>query len=71
MMVGGLRNEAAATDQPLFLFDSGDMFTGLLSRLTHGEVMMEMMPTLGSAAVAGWQSAITNSTTGPPTFSNG
>lgn len=51
-MVDGLRSRESAAGNPVFLFDSGDMFTGLLSRLTHGEVMMEMMTTLGYDAMA-------------------
>lgn len=35
------RERAAAGTS--FLFDSGDMFTGTLSHLTHGEALMEMM----------------------------
>jgi len=51
-MVNEIRNREAARGVPVFLFDSGDMFTGLLSRLTYGEVMMEMMTTLGYDAMA-------------------
>ncbi len=51
-MVDGIRAEEAEKGNPVFLFDSGDMFTGLLSRLTLGEVMMEMMVTLGYDAMA-------------------
>ena len=51
-MVDEIREEEAAKGNPVFLFDSGDMFTGLLSRLTLGEVMMEMMITLGYDAMA-------------------
>jgi 5'-nucleotidase/UDP-sugar diphosphatase len=35
------RERAAAGTS--FLFDSGDMFTGTMSHLTHGEALMEMM----------------------------
>lgn len=35
------RERAAARTS--FLFDSGDMFTGTMSHLTHGEALMEMM----------------------------
>lgn len=51
-MFDGIRAEEAEKGNPVFLFDSGDMFTGLLSRLTLGEVMMEMMITLGYDAMA-------------------
>jgi 5'-nucleotidase/UDP-sugar diphosphatase len=32
-----------ARERPVFLFDTGDMFTGMLSNLTRGEALMEMM----------------------------
>lgn len=32
-----------ARDETVFLFDAGDMFTGMLSFLTRGEAVMEMM----------------------------
>jgi 2',3'-cyclic-nucleotide 2'-phosphodiesterase (5'-nucleotidase family) len=32
-----------AREKPVFLFDTGDMFTGMLSNLTRGEALMEMM----------------------------
>jgi len=32
-----------ARDETVFLFDAGDMFTGMLSFLTRGEALMEMM----------------------------
>ncbi|MEM1245797.1 MAG: bifunctional UDP-sugar hydrolase/5'-nucleotidase [Acidobacteriota bacterium] len=51
-MIDGIREEERAKDNPVFLFDSGDMFTGLLSRLTLGDVMMEMMVTLDYDAMA-------------------
>jgi len=51
-MVDGIRAQEAERGVPVFLFDSGDMFTGLLARLTYGEVMMEMMTTLGYDAMA-------------------
>lgn len=35
-----------------FLFDTGDMFTGMLSTLTRGEALMEMMLTFGYDAMA-------------------
>ena len=40
-------------DEPnVFLFDSGDIFTGALSRLTDGELMWEFMITMGYDAMA-------------------
>lgn len=38
-----LINQIRGREQPAFLFDSGDMFTGMLSNLTRGEALMEMM----------------------------
>lgn len=37
------RAAAAAAGRTSFLLDSGDMFTGTLSRLTEGEALLEMM----------------------------
>ena len=51
-LIDGMRAEESAAGRPLFLLDSGDMFTGLLSRLTEGEVMMEMMMSMGYDAMA-------------------
>ena len=40
-------------DEPnVFLFDSGDIFTGALSRLTDGALMFEFMITMGYDAMA-------------------
>lgn len=40
-------------DEPnVFLFDSGDIFTGALSRLTDGALMFEFMSTMGYDAMA-------------------
>lgn len=50
-MLDRMREREAARGAPVFLFDSGDMFTGLLSRLTYGEVLMEMMITMGYDAM--------------------
>ncbi len=36
----------------VFLFDSGDIFTGALSRLTDGALMFEFMITMGYDAMA-------------------
>lgn len=49
--IDAIRAREAARGVPTFLFDSGDMFTGLLSRLTEGEVMIEMMITMGYDAM--------------------
>jgi len=38
-----LVEEIRARDETVFLFDTGDMFTGMLSFLTQGEALMEMM----------------------------
>ncbi len=38
-----LVEEIRARDETVFLFDTGDMFTGMLSFLTKGEALMEMM----------------------------
>ncbi|NKB89568.1 MAG: hypothetical protein GKS06_15235 [Acidobacteria bacterium] len=50
-MVDEIREREGARGNPVFLFDSGDMFTGLLSRLTYGEILMEMMITMGYDAM--------------------
>lgn len=47
-LVRQIRHREAAT----FLFDSGDMFTGMLSNLTRGEALMEMMTSMGYDAMA-------------------
>lgn len=39
-------------DETVFLFDTGDMFTGMLSNLTRGEALMEMMLSLRYDAMA-------------------
>ena len=57
-----VRRERAAA-RTSFLLDSGDMFTGTLSRLTEGEALLEMMRALGYDAMGvgnhefdyGWQ----------------
>ncbi len=51
-LVERIRKEEARKGNPVFLFDTGDMFTGMLAKLTQGEVMMEMMATLGYDAMA-------------------
>ncbi len=69
-MIGGAAEIATLIDQIrdqeelVFLFDSGDIFTGILSKLTEGAVPMEMMITMGYDAMAignhefeyGWES---------------
>jgi 2',3'-cyclic-nucleotide 2'-phosphodiesterase (5'-nucleotidase family) len=62
-LVERIRQRERAKGNPVFLFDTGDMFTGMLSKLTRGEAPMEMMATLGYDAMAignhefdyGWQ----------------
>ena len=39
-------------EKTVFLFDTGDMFTGMLSFLTRGEALMEMMLSMGYDAMA-------------------
>ncbi len=39
-------------ERPVFLFDTGDMFTGQLSFLTRGEALMEMMMSMEYDAMA-------------------
>ena len=39
-------------EKTVFLFDSGDMFTGMLSTLTKGEALMELMATMRYDAMA-------------------
>ncbi len=41
-----------AREKPVFLFDTGDMFTGMLSNLTRGEALMEMMRAMRYDAMA-------------------
>jgi len=38
-----LINQIRQRERTVFLFDTGDMFTGMLSNLTRGEALMEMM----------------------------
>ena len=52
-----------ASEENVFLFDAGDIFTGVLAKLTRGEVSFELMNTMGYDAMAignhefeyGWQ----------------
>lgn len=69
-MIGGAAEIATLVDtirakeELVFLFDSGDIFTGILSKLTEGAVPLEMMITMGYDAMAignhefeyGWES---------------
>lgn len=41
--VAGYVNRVRRSDSTVFFFDAGDMFTGLVSNLTQGEALMEMM----------------------------
>jgi 2',3'-cyclic-nucleotide 2'-phosphodiesterase (5'-nucleotidase family)/nucleoside phosphorylase len=45
-LVERIRREEALRGVPVFLFDTGDMFTGMLAKLTEGEALIEMMITL-------------------------
>jgi 5'-nucleotidase/UDP-sugar diphosphatase len=47
-----LINQIRNREKPVFLFDSGDMFTGMLSNLTKGEALMEMMTSMRYDAMA-------------------
>jgi len=50
-LVEQIREREAKAGNPVFLFDTGDMFTGMLSKLTKGEALMEMMHTIGYDAL--------------------
>ena len=62
--IATLVDNIRAEEGLVFLFDSGDIFTGILSKLTEGAVPMEMMITMGYDAMAignhefeyGWES---------------
>lgn len=47
-----LINQIRRRDKRVFLFDTGDMFTGMLSNVTRGEALMEMMMTMKYDAMA-------------------
>jgi 2',3'-cyclic-nucleotide 2'-phosphodiesterase (5'-nucleotidase family) len=47
-LINGLRK----TKPNVFLFDSGDIFTGALAKLTQGELAFELMITMGYDAMA-------------------
>ena len=50
--LAGYVDRIRATDSTVFLFDSGDMFTGMVSNLTDGEALMELMRTMRYDAMA-------------------
>jgi len=50
--LASLINQVRKRDQTVFLFDTGDMFTGMLSFLTRGEALMEMMISMNYDAMA-------------------
>ena len=47
-----LINQIRKRERNVFLFDTGDMFTGMLSNLTRGEALMEMMAAMNYDAMA-------------------
>ena len=47
-----LIQEIRNTEPNVFLFDSGDIFTGTLAKLTHGRLAFELMITMGYDAMA-------------------
>ncbi|HJQ22636.1 MAG TPA: bifunctional UDP-sugar hydrolase/5'-nucleotidase [Blastocatellia bacterium] len=47
-----LVNQIRRRDRTVFLFDTGDMFTGMMSNLTRGEALMEMMMSMRYDAMA-------------------
>jgi len=57
-MIGGIAemttliNEIRGTEANVFLFDSGDIFTGALAKLTEGRLAFELMITMGYDAMA-------------------
>lgn len=50
--LAGLINQIREREKPVFLFDTGDMFTGQISFLTKGEALMEMMMSMKYDAMA-------------------
>ena len=46
-----LIDEVRASEENVFLFDAGDIFTGVLAKLTQGEVSFELMNTMGYDAM--------------------
>jgi 2',3'-cyclic-nucleotide 2'-phosphodiesterase (5'-nucleotidase family) len=57
-MIGGIAEmttlieDLRATEPNVFLFDSGDIFTGALAKLTEGKLAFELMITMGYDAMA-------------------
>ena len=57
-MIGGIAemttliDELRVTEPNVFLFDSGDIFTGALAKLTEGRLAFELMITMGYDAMA-------------------
>ncbi len=57
-MIGGIAemttliNTIRETEANVFLFDSGDIFTGALAKLTEGQLAFELMITMGYDAMA-------------------
>lgn len=50
--LAGLVRQIRRRQSPVFLFDTGDMFTGMISNLTRGEALMEMMRAMDYDAMA-------------------
>lgn len=50
--LAALVHQYRQNEETTFLFDSGDMFTGMLSNLTRGEALMEMMISMRYDAMA-------------------
>lgn len=50
--LAGYVNRFRAANDTVFLFDAGDMFTGVVSNLTRGEALMEMMRAMRYDAMA-------------------
>ncbi len=50
--LAGYVNRFRAANDTVFLFDSGDMFTGQVSNITRGEALMEMMRAMRYDAMA-------------------
>ncbi len=50
--LAGYIDSVRAADHTVFLFDAGDMFTGMVSNLTRGEALMEMMRAMHYDAMA-------------------
>jgi 5'-nucleotidase / UDP-sugar diphosphatase len=50
--IATLIDQIRTTEPNVFLFDSGDIFTGTLSKLTHGELPFELMISMNYDAMA-------------------